>query len=189
VFALANALTLVRIPLAALLWLRVRDASWVLFIVAVAALTDVLDGRVARVLRRRWSADDAAHAEAVGAWLDPLCDKIFALSTLGALWFGFGAPVGVILLAVAREILIAPLVVLYHLISGLRQTLRFDFHADWLGKLTTALQFAVAVALIVFPAAALFLAMAAAALGTWAALHYVRRGIRSARATADRGHS
>ena len=183
-FSPANLLTLIRLPLAGILWLRPDEPRWLMTIVAIAAISDVVDGRIARAIRRRnpqrYSGEDAA----VGAWLDPLCDKLFAISALAALWLGLDASPAVIALAATREIIIAPLVALYLIVPVLRKTLHFDFRADWLGKLTTVFQFAVAGAIALVPPAAWPLALTTSAVGLWAAIHYVRRGIRQARLNA-----
>jgi phosphatidylglycerophosphate synthase len=185
VLAVPNLLTLARIPLAALLWLRPHDPLWLLSIIAIAAASDVVDGRVARMLRRHDSVHFIADRE-VGAWLDPLCDKIFTLSALGVLCFGFSAPVGLVVLTVAREIALAPLVLVYHLFPVVRRNIGLDFRADWLGKLTTTMQYAVVVAFLALPSAALPLAVAAAGIGVGAAANYLRRGLLSTRdVTAD----
>jgi cardiolipin synthase len=184
VFTVPNLLTLVRLPLAALLWLRPHDTRWLLTIIVVGALSDVVDGRIAQLLRRRASNEHLAEDRAVGDWLDPVCDKIFALSVLSVLWLGSHAPLGIIALAATRELILAPLIALYHLFPVVRRTLQFDFRADWLGKLTTVLQASLALAILVVPSAMVPLAIATAAMGLWAAVHYVRRGIMSARAAA-----
>jgi phosphatidylglycerophosphate synthase len=187
IFSLPNALTLVRLPLAGLLWIRPDDATWLIALAAIAAATDVADGRVARALRRRLDPERAAADQAVGAWLDPVCDKAFATSMLVAVAVGFDVSLGLLALALAREILFAPLMAIYHLSSALRETLHLDFSADRLGKLTTAVQFAVIFAVLLVPAAAWPLAIAAAVLGTLAVVHYAVRGVRRARAAARRG--
>lgn len=189
VLAFPNLLTLVRIPLAALLWLRPDDLSWMLLIVAIAAATDAIDGRIAHFLRHRGPSQHAAEDEAVGAWLDPLCDKVFTLAALGALWYGFDTAVGLLALTVLRELALAPLIAVYHLVPSARRGLRFDFRADWLGKLTTALQFAVVAAILLIPNAALPLAFAAATAGIVATARYLRRGLVSARTESSQfGH-
>lgn len=178
----ANLLTVVRLPLAAALWARPQSPAWFLGVTAIAALTDMLDGRVARRLRRDLAPARRAEDQAVGAWLDPLCDKAFAASMLAVLAVGFDAPLWILALALARELLLAPLALIYKLSPVVRDTLRVDFSADWTGKLATALQFSVAVAIVLLPAAAAPLAAAAALVGVYAAVHYVARGIRAARA-------
>lgn len=181
---MANLLTLIRIPLAALLWLRPHDPTWLITIIAIAGASDAIDGRFARAVRRRSTAPDLAERAAVGAWLDPVCDKLFAASMLAALWYGADAPLAAVVLALTRELLLAPLVALYHLLPEVRGTLQSDFRADWLGKLTTTIQFAVAAALLVAPPAALPLAIAAAVTGAWTAAHYVYRSVIAARRAA-----
>ncbi len=73
---LPNLLTLSRIPLAALIWVRPLDPVFVLGIMALAGVTDILDGWLERRLH------PGRKTETVGAWLDPLCDKLFILSVL-----------------------------------------------------------------------------------------------------------
>ena len=177
-------LSLVRLPLAGALWVYPGDITWVLVLVVLAAASDMLDGTVARALRRRLPPAQRAADQAVGAWLDPLCDKAFTLSMVLVVAVGFDVSVAVIVLVLAREILIAPLIVLYHLLRDVRRTLRFDFSADRLGKLTTVLQFATAAAVVVLRPAVLPLATLAAVVGAVAAVHYVRRGIIAARIAA-----
>jgi len=83
-----NTLTLSRIATAPcigwLLWLpswRTRFLALCLF--AVSALTDGLDGWLAR----RWSVTSD-----LGAWLDPLADKVFVAATLIPLWLALRGP-------------------------------------------------------------------------------------------------
>lgn len=131
--------------------------------------------------RRSGSPEQRADDQSIGAWLDPLCDKTFAISMLATVAVGFDVSIA---LAGARELVIAPLVALYHLVPPARETLRFDFSSDWSGKLTTSLQFAFVGAVLLVPPATLPLAAAAGAVGAYAAFHYVRRGIVAARVAA-----
>ena len=48
---LPNALTLIRVPLAGIVWVAPHDRAWLFAVLAAAAMSDVLDGRVARLLR------------------------------------------------------------------------------------------------------------------------------------------
>lgn len=179
--SLPNLLTLIRLPLAGMVWLRPADLTWLLAMVALAAATDVVDGRIARALRRDLAPERRELDQAIGAWLDPLCDKAFAVSMVAAVAFGFEIPLVVVVLVLTRELLIAPMMAAYHLIPAVRETLEIDFSADWLGKLTTVLQFITVAAALLLPAAAIPLAIAAAITGAAAAAHYVRRGIAVAR--------
>ena len=84
------------IPIA---WLVLSgDAALALAIFIVAALTDAVDGWLAR----------RAGVTARGAFLDPLADKIFVVGSLVALaWAGVGWPVTLVaVLAAARESLV-----------------------------------------------------------------------------------
>jgi len=77
-FAVADALTALRFPLAALFPL-VRSPAWQLAIVAVAAASDVADG----FLARRYGSSRA------GAVLDPIADKAFMAVAFGTVaWRG-----------------------------------------------------------------------------------------------------
>jgi phosphatidylglycerophosphate synthase len=132
---LANALTLARAPLAALIWVAPREPGWLLGIIALAGLSDVLDGRLARAARRRRLArgqdpGNIEAAEAIGAWLDPLLDKLFVLSVLVAV--GTSYPVSPIHLALiaAREITLLPLAAAYLVARArARRVVHLDFRA------------------------------------------------------------
>ena len=68
-----NFLSLLRIPLG-FMFLVVSEPRWVAAIVVAGAATDLLDGFIARV----------THTEsAIGALLDPFCDRIFVFLALG----------------------------------------------------------------------------------------------------------
>lgn len=186
VVSLPNALTLIRLPLAGLLWARPSDPTWVLAIAVVGAATDAVDGRVARALRSRLPEATRAADTAVGAWLDPLCDKIFAASVIAVTAIFADVSLWLVALVLSRELLMAPLVAAYHVIPGVSEVLHFDFTAGKLGKLTTVFQFAFIAAVYLAPSLALPLAVASAITGVVATIHYVRRGISAARAAARR---
>lgn len=181
VLTLANLLSLVRLPLAALIWLAPAWPAFALSVIGAAALSDVLDGWFAR--RMRWRAFErhrdtrpmAAGRGAVGAWLDPLCDKIFVLSALVALTVAYAPPVHLVLLVVARELLLFPAWLVHRLAPDRSSAL--DYTAEWPGKAATAVQVAAIVLLALdhswFPPAA-WLAGGAGAL---AAAFYVGRAL------------
>src|SRR4051812_24006719 len=101
----ANLLTLSRIPLGALILLNARNRKIVLSLIAAAGVTDMLDGWVAR--------RDPRHSQAVGAWLDPLCDKAFVLSVLAANWRATRPPAYVPALVAMRELIQIPALGIY----------------------------------------------------------------------------
>jgi len=189
VFTLPNALTLVRVPLAALVWVAPESRSWLFAVLASAALSDMLDGRFARAIRARRLArgEDAqrvGEASAIGAWLDPACDKLFVLSVVVAVAHSYGPPLGEIFLIAAREIILVPFVIGYWLTPRMRSKVRVDFRAGLLGKTTTIVQFAAIASIVVWSDATTVLAIAAALIGVVAGIDYVWRGVAMARFAA-----
>ncbi|MDQ2669346.1 MAG: CDP-alcohol phosphatidyltransferase family protein [Gemmatimonadota bacterium] len=74
----ADALTLLRVPLAGA-FITAPDPAWRVVILCAAALSDLLDGKLARRL----------GPSRLGAFLDPVADKLFAASAFGVvLWSG-----------------------------------------------------------------------------------------------------
>ena len=169
---LPNLLSLARLPLGWLFWIALgptpSHAVRALGVVAAAAVTDVLDGAVAR--RRGLDASGA------GSWLDPICDKLFVAAVLASLHFERQVPFGILALIVARELLQLPMVIVYRASPTLRRWLRYDFRASVLGKAATVVQFlAIATLMLGWPARAL--AVLAFALGVAALADYVRRAV------------
>ncbi len=112
--SLPNVLTLARVPLAGLLWVAPGNALYLFTLGVVAAVTDMLDGRVARALRARRLArgqrtGGLGEAQAVGAWLDPLSDKLFVIVPAVALTvqgdFPWWATAAIVLREVAVSLL------------------------------------------------------------------------------------
>jgi phosphatidylglycerophosphate synthase len=170
-----NLLTLSRIPLAALVWLRPADPLFVLFLMALAGLTDVLDGW----LERRRRGGIPAPAPTIGMWLDPLCDKVFVVSTLVAVGVAVRPPLHVLPLMATREILqVAALLIL-----GLGLRRRFRFQAAVLGKIATVCQFATLAAVLARHPAQTPFALLTAAVGLAAVVHYVSQARPAKRQT------
>ena len=189
VFTLPNALTLVRVPLAGLVWIAPDSTPWFFAVLATAAMSDVLDGRVAREIRaRRLARGEDAHrvgeASAIGAWLDPLCDKLFVLSVIAAVAWAYRPPARLLVLVATREIILVPFAVGYWLAPRRRLHLRFDFRAGVMGKATTVAQFAAIASLAVWPASTAALAVLAAIAGLAASIDYLWRGVAMARHAA-----
>ena len=187
--SLPNVLTLARIPLAGMLWLAPGHALYFFTLGVVAGVTDMLDGRVARALRARRLArgqdsGGLGEAEAVGAWLDPLCDKIFVLSAVASVYVGWHPPLAVLVLICTRELVLLPLMLLYELLGKPRQQRPLDFRAGRAGKLTTVAQFAGVAAVILAPGAMWPLAVTACLAGLITAAVYTRRGLASLEAPA-----
>ena len=126
--ALPNALSASRIVLAGIF--VIADSPTVrLALVAVAGITDVLDG----FLARRVNA-----ATRFGALVDPIADRFFALAAVATLLFDGLLSVHQYFVFIARDLATA----VGFLVAKAMPTLRpADFKARWTGKLVTALQF------------------------------------------------
>ncbi|MCC7508304.1 MAG: CDP-alcohol phosphatidyltransferase family protein [Planctomycetes bacterium] len=184
--SLPNLLTLVRVPLAGAVWL-VAPWPWALIGVMFAAgLSDVLDGWFARRMRARRLAHglptrSLGEKGGRGAWLDPVVDKLFVVSTLAAVLVFYAPPWWWLPLIATRECIQLPLVALYKLTPGLARRLRFDFRAGMAGKLATVSQFAAVWVFILGGAHWLAFALLAGAVGLIAALDYVLRALAHSR--------
>jgi phosphatidylglycerophosphate synthase len=174
---LPNLLSLARLPLGALFWGALgptpAHAAAALGVMGAAAVTDVLDGTLAR----RRGTDLAG----VGSWLDPICDKLFVGAVLAALHFERGISYGTLALIVARELMQLPMSIVYHLVPSLRRWLRYDFRASILGKAATIAQF-LAIAALVLGLPARLPIYLAFGLGVIALVDYCRRAVEIGRA-------
>ncbi|HBI46134.1 MAG TPA: CDP-diacylglycerol--glycerol-3-phosphate 3-phosphatidyltransferase [Planctomycetales bacterium] len=136
---LPNQLTLSRFGMAVLLFVLISYQFWAccLIVFVVAAITDWLDGYLAR----RWKMGTA-----LGRNLDPLADKVL---NCGA--FIFLLPLGqaggwllpwMVAVIVLRELIITSL-------RSFMETAGSKFGADWLGKIKMVLQCAALVAIFI----------------------------------------
>ena len=178
-FSLPGLLSLSRVGMA-VLFPFVVDAPWLaLATIAAAALSDGLDGHFAR---RR------GRTTPTGAALDPLTDKIFAASVMLSLLAHGKVSLGGAVLLSARELLELPILLWLLLMPRARAARAAHLKANWLGKLTTGLQFAALVSLLLrLPHAAAWL-IATAVAGVLAAVVYganfMRALSRSARSAS-----
>lgn len=179
--SLPNLLSLSRIPLGGVFWLvlgpTARGSIWAFVVMGVAALTDVLDGYVARRQALR-AGGELEPGGGTGAWLDPICDKVFVGAVLAAIIVRRHPPPLLIGLILTRELVQLPLGIVYRFVPALHTWLRYDFRASILGKAATVAQFLAIAALILdHPSLATF-AVIAFALGIAALVDYVRRAVR-----------
>ncbi|MCX5787400.1 MAG: hypothetical protein NTX64_02660 [Elusimicrobia bacterium] len=179
-FTASNLLTLSRVPMGALIWLRPFDPVYLLSLMALAAATDVLDGWVERRLLER-AGRDPDSASTTGLWLDPLCDKIFALSVIAAVMVTRRPPLFLLLLIVAREVIQASVSAAWRLVPAVRARLRPRFRASVLGKAATVAQFCTIAAILTGHPWQVPLALATGGLGISAGTLYVLRAWRAAR--------
>jgi len=131
VFTVANQLTLLRVVLipAFVILVIYGHLGWALIVFATACLTDALDG-----LTARWSDQKST----LGAWLDPMADKLLALSTFVVLtvpWLGLANPLPIWLtvLIISRDVVIVGTVAIVNLAIGPR-----TFRPSFFGKAATA---------------------------------------------------
>jgi len=173
--SLPNLLSLSRLPLGGVFWVALgptptmTNAVLAIGVMALAAVTDVLDGTIAR--RRGMST------AGMGSWLDPICDKLFVGAVLAALHFERGVPLWLLAVIVARELMQLPMVLVYRAFPTLRHWLRYDFRASHLGKAATIVQFLAIGSLVMGWPAAIPFAWGAFGLGLVALADYVRRAV------------
>lgn len=166
-----NLVSLLRVPLALTFPFVADSAPAALTVLGLAGATDVLDGMLARRL---------GAVTALGAVIDPVADKLFALSATGSLlalhrlpWWGVPA-------LFARELLEAPL-----LVRGLRRRRRGDRapvpSSNVTGKLATVAQTGALLAAIAAPWALPPALGVAAVTAVVAGVVYWQRELRGAR--------
>ena len=163
-----NVMSALRLPLAVLFPFAARSKGQALAVLALAGLTDVLDG---------WLARENGQVTATGAVLDPIADKAFALSVVGTLIAQGKIPSWGIPALLAREILEAPLIlwILVEARDGTAPTP--EVHANLPGKLATTAQFAAVMAALEAPAVLPLALVASAVTGTIAGVGYWRREV------------
>lgn len=128
---LANQLTILRIvlvPAFVLLVVYGRLGAALLVFVA-AGITDALDGLTARLAGQRTS---------IGAWLDPMADKLllvttFVVLTLPGIPLTNHLPMWLTILVISRDVVIVTVVAVVNLAMGPR-----TFRPSMLGKAATA---------------------------------------------------
>jgi phosphatidylglycerophosphate synthase len=163
---LPNLLTLARLPLALGFLLVADRAVPALLVLAVAGLTDVLDG---------WVARRTGQSSKLGAALDGAVDKIFALTVTLALVLSGGLGLLDMMLLGVRDLGELALLGWLSLTGGLHP--ERERKALPLGKLTTLLQFATVTAAILARPERTAIAILAAIAGVGAAVEYWRRDL------------
>ncbi len=165
-------LSLARLPLAALFVAYVSNPVLALGVLALAGLSDVLDG---------WYARHFHQATATGAVVDGATDKMFVAVVVVALVGQRAFQWHEALLLATREIVELPLVVWWMFHRRRRQEKAEDPKANYLGKAVTVMQFA-AVATALFHHPLRFVWLYAVALsGVLAAALYWKRELEALR--------
>jgi cardiolipin synthase len=162
-------LSLSRLPLALLFPFVHRSVSLSVVLLAMAGLTDLLDG---------WYARHFHQETATGAVLDGIMDKAFVLSVFATLvGTGMLSIVDVIILS-AREVGEAVLIVLALILKP--RPVGSDRPANYLGKAATVLQFVAVLVVVVGGGLRTFCVYAAGACGILAATVYALREFAAA---------
>jgi len=135
---LLSALRLALVPLFIVAVIE-RRPGHALVIFAVAGLTDLLDGFVARFLKQQ---------SVLGAYLDPAADKLlltaaFVMLAIPGLHPGLEIPIWMTVLVISRDVAIVVIALIVHLAIGIRK-----FPPSIISKWTTAFQITAVVAVL-----------------------------------------
>jgi cardiolipin synthase len=140
---LANQLTILRIALipAFVLFVVYGRLGTALITFLIAGITDALDGLAAR---------HSGERTTLGAWLDPMADKLllvttFVVLTLPAMPLANHVPIWLTVLVISRDIVIVGVVAIVNLAVGPR-----TFRPSLLGKLATATYIVVTVVVMYY---------------------------------------
>ena len=139
----ANQLTLLRMLLipAFVILVIYGHLGWALIVFATAGLTDALDGLIARRSGQKTS---------LGAWLDPMADKLllvttFVVLTMPGLDLANRLPIWLTVLIISRDVVIVATVAIVNLAVGRR-----TFRPSMYGKVATATYIVTAVVAMFF---------------------------------------
>jgi cardiolipin synthase len=139
----ANQLTLLRMLLipAFVILVVYGHLGWALIVFVIAGVTDALDGLIAR-----WSGQKTS----LGAWLDPMADKLLLVTTFVVLTLpGLGLmnrlPIWLTVLIISRDVVIVLTVAIVNLAIGPR-----TFRPSLFGKTATAIYILTAVVAMFF---------------------------------------
>jgi len=130
VWTVPNQITLLRLGFlpAFVILIAYERYRWALAVLVVAALTDGIDGLLARKLNQK---------SALGAYLDPIADKLLLSTSFVILAFKHVLSWWLTILVLSRDVLILMVAAVILLISGYR-----PFPPSIFGKLTTFFQIA-----------------------------------------------
>jgi cardiolipin synthase len=173
----ANQLTLLRMLLipAFVILVVYGHFGWALIVFATAGVTDAFDGLIARRSGQKTS---------LGAWLDPMADKLLLVTTFVVLtWPGLGLanrlPIWLTVLIISRDVVIVLTVAIVNLAIGRR-----TFRPSIFGKMATATYIVTAVVAMLFNYLRYHsvivdtLVYASLAITLVSSLHYIRHAAR-----------
>jgi cardiolipin synthase len=136
IWTVPNQITLLRLGFLPffLILISYEHYKWALLVQVLAGLSDGIDGLLARSLNQRSS---------LGAYLDPIADKLLLSSSFIILAFKQKLAWWLTILVLSRDILILIVAVVIILIAGYR-----PFPPSLLGKFTTAFQIILVFAIV-----------------------------------------
>jgi cardiolipin synthase (CMP-forming) len=186
-FTVANLLTIARMVLVPVFIMLVvsNQPGWALGVFAAAGISDALDGFVARHF---------GQGSALGAFLDPLADKLLMTAALVVLSLPNHPasfpdfillnrfPMLLTILTISRDVLIVLIALVIHLATGLAR-----FTPTLLGKITTAVQVITVCTMLLYNTMGVvsttvvpFLVYLALTATILSGLHYIRHAARLA---------
>ena len=156
---LPNLLSISRLALAAA-FVLVDRADIRIVLVMIALATDYLDG---------WIARQFGPMTRMGALLDPITDRVFALVGVSVFLFEGRLETWEYFVMISRDLMTA----IGFLVARAMPSLRgVAFQARFAGKLVTVLQLATFIAILIRPRAADPMILVVAAVSIWAVLDY-----------------
>ena len=177
---LPNSLTVLRILLVPVFvgFLLYEYFDYALVTLLVAALTDGLDGAIARITDQRTR---------LGEYLDPLADKLLLMSAMVTLSVLHFTPIWAVILVVSRDAILFTGTILANLTE-----IDIDIAPTWLGKGTTLAQICYVIMVILFAtgrvsaeAVTPFLSIMVI-LTTGSGVHYLFRGIQHLNSSSEK---
>ena len=136
IWTVPNQITLLRLGFLPffLILISYEEYKWALLVQVLAGLSDGIDGLLARSLNQRSS---------LGAYLDPIADKLLLSSSFVILAFEHKLAWWLTILVLSRDVLILIVAAVIILIAGYR-----PFPPSILGKMTTAFQIVLVFAIV-----------------------------------------
>jgi CDP-diacylglycerol--glycerol-3-phosphate 3-phosphatidyltransferase len=137
---LPNAVSMSRLVLAAA-FVALRDPAARIALLAIASVTDFLDG---------WLARRARATTRSGALIDPIADRLFVLTALCTYLLERAISTGTFFIVMSRDI---ATVIGFFVARSIPWLRAVEFRARFLGKLVTVLQLLTLAAVLVVPSA------------------------------------
>ncbi|AGC49229.1 CDP-alcohol phosphatidyltransferase [Myxococcus stipitatus DSM 14675] len=163
---LLNTLSLSRLPMA-VAFIVIPDAKVRAGLVILAALSDFLDG---------WLARHKGLATRLGALIDPVADRAFMVTAVLVCYLDGLISLPELVLLLVRDIGTAVGFIVTRLVPGLR---RVELKARMLGKVVTSLQLVTLLCVLLFPPAVRPLVALIAVLSLASVVDYSRAVLRA----------